>query len=68
MDLLASDLHMCEADGEGEAARAGAAGIDVKNTSVLFNGGLVGMAAHYYAEACAGWADVDLFDVVQYVD
>ena len=64
MYLLANDVQMRE----GEAAETGAAGVDVENTSALFNGGFVGVAAYYYVEAGAGWTDVDLFDIVKHVD
>ena len=68
MCLLANDMQMREADGEGEASWAGAAGIDVKNSSTLFNRGFVRVAAYYYVKAGAGWTEVDLFDVVKHVD
>ena len=68
MYLLAGDLQVGQADGELKASWAGAAGVEVENAAVFFDGGFVGVAAHDYVEAGAGWADVDLFEVVQHVD
>jgi hypothetical protein len=64
MYLLANDVQMRE----GEAAETGAAGVDVENTSALFNGGFMGVAAYYDVEAGAGGTDVDFFGVVKHVD
>ena len=68
MYFITVDLQMGQADGESEASRAGAAGVDVENAAVFFDGWFVGVAAHDYLKAGAGWADVDLFDVVKHVD
>ena len=67
VDLLAGDLQMGQADGQRKSPRAGAAGIDVKNAATVFDRWFVGVAAYYYVKAGSGWADVDLFDVVQHV-
>jgi hypothetical protein len=58
------------ADGnrQGEAARTGAAGIDVENVVQRLDGGLVGMAGDDHAEARSSWIESELSEVVKNID
>jgi hypothetical protein len=53
---------------QGEAARTGAAGIDVENVVQRFDGGLVGMAGDDHAEAGSSWIEGEFGEVVKNMD
>ena len=53
---------------QGEAARTGAAGIDVENVVQRFDGGLVGMAGDDHAEAGSSRIEGELSEVVKNID
>jgi hypothetical protein len=53
---------------QAQAARTGAARIDVENVVAHFDGGLVGMAGDDHAEAGSNWIEGELCEVVKNID
>lgn len=66
--LAVLDAEEGVGDGEVEAAGTGAAGVQVEDSVVVLDGGLVGMAAEDDADACCLRIQIQIFERVNHVD